>query len=629
MNEISMENGSMQARIQQLEQERDELHKAVENLCMQKAGPSFISLATQTYFRRTAGLEQEVENLKKTLLDCSKENSNIKDKLSEAQMIKTHLDQLHKLEISKNSEVVKQLEHLREVVATAFDDRDRALVEAEKAKESEKVVCQNLNDAEMRLRELNVRFTETEEQVTNLRMNLEKQKQEIENYRKVIDKFYEIRQHACSGSKHDESKLDDLLENVSWDEKFACLYDDPSESWSFNGHRESYPANYVADLLDEVEMLRGSVGDLQNKLEMGFENGKRLKSEISIMRQKKILSDRHMRHIVDGVSSLREYHGQQKIHITELLNDERSFLQSVVSGSDEMIRKLHENAQAAELASSSTPKLAQLADFSESLAQALQEKVSALLLLSNQERHIWEKNVVSAVQETVDELQRYLKLASEEKVKALLELAEVKQQYQQLLENTVKESLQGNIVTDSGERRHGKLQSLWKKTSKRLLGTEDNTRDNVLPHKSELERFPNNQTLNHSIDNSRLRNEYATLNDSIRNLEHWTSDVRKLRLSLIQAKMRRSLKGPSTSNSTLLDETIREAELLKNALSSTLPLSWSVEPDVSSSSYDEIPTREDDKIDPVLVAGLEMVELLIMTGQILKDKENKRERKLN
>lgn len=37
---------------------------------------------------RTAGLEQEVENLKKKLTDCIKENSNIKEELSEAQRIK-------------------------------------------------------------------------------------------------------------------------------------------------------------------------------------------------------------------------------------------------------------------------------------------------------------------------------------------------------------------------------------------------------------------------------------------------------------------------------------------------------------------------------------------------------------
>ncbi|KAL9244742.1 hypothetical protein vseg_018479 [Gypsophila vaccaria] len=632
MDERLMENGPMHARIQQLEQERDKLHKDIEELCIQKGGPSFISLATQTFFRMTAGLQQEVVNLKKDLADSSKENADIKDKLSEAERIKAHLDQLHKIEVSKNGEVVKQLENLHGVIATAFIDRDQALMEAEQAKQSEKLVCQTSRDTEMRLQELCVKFIETEEQVTNLSMNLEKQQQEIESYRKVINKFYMIRHQACRGSEDDESNLDDLLENVSWDEKFTCLYHDPTEIWSFNAHHESYSANDIADLLDEIEMLKGSVSDLQNKLESEFENEKHLKNEISIMEQKKILSDRH---IVDQLSSLREHLDRQKVHVMELLNDERSFQQSVANSINQTLTKLHEHIQAAEVASSSTPNFSQVADFSESLAQALQEKISALILLSKQERHIWESNVHSAVQETVDELRRSLKLASEEKVKALMELAEVKQQYQQLLEKTAKENVLGNGVADSGETRivslgrDGKFKSLWKKTSRRFLGTEENTLA-VVHQNSELERFPNNQTSNNNMDNARLRNEYATLKDSIHELERWTSDVRKLRLSLIEAKMRRSSKGPSTSTSTLLDKTIKEAESLKNALSSTLPLSWSVDADVSSSSYvmvNETPTPEDDKIDPVLVAGLEMVELLIMAARFLN--ESKRQRKLN
>jgi hypothetical protein len=46
-------------------------------------------------------------------------------------------------------------------------------------------------------------------------------------------------------------------------------------------------------------------------------------------------------------------------------------------------------------------------DASEAFAQALQEKVGALLLLSQQEeRHLHEENVNAALQQKVDELQR-------------------------------------------------------------------------------------------------------------------------------------------------------------------------------------------------------------------------------
>ncbi|KAK9690509.1 hypothetical protein RND81_09G133200 [Saponaria officinalis] len=284
------------------------------------------------------------------------------------------------------------------------------------------------------------------------------------------------------------------------------------------------------------------------------------------------------------------------------------------------------------------PENAQVDGSSETLARALHEKVSALILLSQQEeRHILEKNVQSAVQETVDELQKNLKLASEQKVKALMELAEVKQQYQQLLEKTIHDTPQVHHVANSGERRvvalgrDGKLRNLLKKTSLRhWLGTEEKF-PSVVHDKSETEGFPNNQSSNHSFDNARLRIEYVTLKDSIQSLERLTSDIRKLRHSLIQAKMACSLKDPSTSTPRQVDDTIREAELLKIALSSALPLSWSGEGEVSSSGdiiAEENPKRGDsdaEKIDPVSAAGLEMVELLILAGHIMKEKKSERE----
>ncbi|KAL9238539.1 hypothetical protein vseg_012944 [Gypsophila vaccaria] len=608
MEESSRENELLCARIQELEQERDELHKDIEQLCMQKGGPGYVSIATKTYLRRTAGLEQEVENLRKKLVDYVKENSDIKDELSEAKRIKTQLDELHKLEVSKNAKVVKQLEYLRREIATAFADRDHSLMEAEKAKENEELLCQKLYDAEMRLQEISLGTIETEEQVKNLQMEVEKQEQEIENFKKVIDKFYKIRQYACSGSIDEEINEGDLFENTSWHDKCTSLYDDPTESWSFNVHERSSSSNYVAALLEELETLRGSVDDLQSKLQMGWEIEKHLKRKVRNLKQQKILSDRH---IADGISALHDYHNQQRIDIVELLSDERSFQESVVRSIEEKIEELHSDIPAAEVTSSSMPENAQVDGSSETLARALHEKVSALILLSQQEeRHILERNVQSAVQETVEELQKNLKLATEEKVKALLELSEVKQQYQQLLEKTI----------------HGEPQV------KHLANSEEKI-PGVAHYKSETEGIQNSQSSNHSFDNARLRIEYVTLKDSIQSLERVTSDIRKLRHSLIQAKMACSLTDPSTSTPRQVDNTIREAEMLKIALSSALPLSWSGDGEVSSTGNtiaEENPKCEDsdaEKIDPVSSAGLEMVELLILAAQIMKEIKINREPK--
>lgn len=51
MEESSFDNESLTARIHQLEKERDELHKDVEQLCMQQAGPSYLGVATRMHFQ--------------------------------------------------------------------------------------------------------------------------------------------------------------------------------------------------------------------------------------------------------------------------------------------------------------------------------------------------------------------------------------------------------------------------------------------------------------------------------------------------------------------------------------------------------------------------------------------------
>ena len=68
----------------------------------------------------------------------------------------------------------------------------------------------------------------------------------------------------------------------------------------------------------------------------------------------------------------------------------------------------------------------------------------------------------------------------------------------------------------------------------------------------------------------------------------------------------------------MVDEIIREAELLRTALGSALPLSWSGEGDMPFP--DDNGDSNSVKIDSVTAAGLEMVELLTLAAQILKEK---------
>ncbi|XP_021277781.1 protein Spindly-B isoform X2 [Herrania umbratica] len=612
------DNESLLARIHQLEHERDELRKDIEQLCMQQAGPSYLAVATRMHFQRTAGLEQEIENLKKRIASCTRENQNLQEELSEAYRIKTQLADLHRKEAAKNVEAEKQVKFFQGCVAAAFAERDHSIMEAEKAKEKEELMAQKFNEFQTRCND-------------TLQIDLAKQEEENESLRKVINKFYEIKQQAIGE-----------LEDASYDEKCTYLLHDPAEMWSFN---DSSTSKYISSLEEELERVRSSVDDLRNKLRVGLEIENHLKKKVRELERKKISSDKM---IVNRVTELRHYHSQHRTEIMKLLDMERSHIKRFVDVVEEKFRQFDakgQNVQShlkpgececgdvymsadAEAESVSERDMVDLniaerkGDTSEALAQALQEKVAALLLLSQQEeRHLLERNVHAALQKKIEELQRNLLQVTNEKVKALLELAQLKRKYQLLQEKISNEMKQGNVLAEAANRRiityerDGRLRNLLKKTYlRRWVGAID-------ARESEAEAQPS------SMDFARMRIENATLKESMESMDHLTSTVRRLRLSLLKVTESITSEGADSSSSEALDEIVTEAKLVKTALGSFLPVSWSAEGDgelirenMGSEAGNIFEDSRSEKIDSVSAAGFEMVDLLILAAQILKER---------
>ncbi|XP_012093139.1 meiosis-specific nuclear structural protein 1 isoform X3 [Jatropha curcas] len=549
-------NESLLARIQQLEHERDELHKDIEQLCMQQAGPSYLMVATKMHFQRTAGLEQEIENLKKKLSACTRENINLQEELSEAYRIKSQLADLHHAEVTKNMEAEKQVKFFQGCVASAFAERDHSIMEAEKAKEKEELMSQKFNEIEKRLEELTSDCLEQKRLNDALQSDLAKQKELNETFKKVVKKFYEIRQHSLKG-----------FEDASWGDKCTLLLQDSAEMWSFN---DASTSQYISALEEELEKVRKSVDNLRSKLRVGLEIENHLKKRVYELEKQQ-----------------EAKHGQLDTVIDKEGNS------------------------------------------SEALAQAMQEKVAALLLLSQQEeRHLLERNVNAALQTKLEELQRNLLQVTNEKVKALMDLAQLKQQYQQLQE-TVGQRIEGNMLIDSGEKRlfahekDGRLRNLLKRTYlRRWIGTVEGGHEEITNLNSER-NFSSRRS--NSIDFARMKIENATFKEIIDSIEHLTTTIHRLRISLLKVKESVGCESALGSGEALGD-IISETKLLKTALSSTLPVSWSAEADDSligeSNHNDPGDFRGDsssDKVDPVSAAGLEMVELLILAAQMLKD----------
>ncbi|GAB2253250.1 hypothetical protein Droror1_Dr00006097 [Drosera rotundifolia] len=632
MEESSTENESLIARIQQLEHERDELRKDIEQFCIQQAGPSYLLYATRMHFQRTAGLEQEIEHLKIKLATSTRHNLNLKEELSEAYRVKSQLAELHSAEVSKNSEADRQLKFFQGCVASAFAERDNALMEAEKAKEQAEIASQKLNDAQQRLEELTFNAVRNQDLLTRLQTELQKQGRETEIFKKVINKFYEIRQQSLLGFEDGD---------ISWDTKSVCLLDDPAETWSFDGDREASTNQYINALQEELESLRSSFENLQNKLRMGLEIENHLKRQIRKLENYKSKANKL---IMNGIARLREYHSQQKLLVVELLDEGRCHLNSFTQVIKERLGPINvcvessdddkcyvDNSRRTILTENGETllKVAKEVDTSEAFSQALQEKVSALLLLQQEEeRHFMERNVNAALQKKLDELQRGLLQVTNEKVKALIELANLKKDYELLKEKINRGSIQEKLqpvevrmcVTSGKE---GRLKNLLNNNYlKRWVGgvEHDSSRGGS---SSSSEGYFSGKRHGYSIDEARLKIENATLRDTIGSIEHLTSVVRKLRLSLVKANDLFT-SDPIAISSRTLDEIISEARLVKTALGTSLPLSWSgddggfVEP--SEALMDDYEDSSTEKMDAVSAAGFEMAELLILASQMMKGK---------
>ncbi|KAF5733212.1 nucleoprotein TPR-like isoform X5 [Tripterygium wilfordii] len=591
-----------------------------------------------------AGLEQEIEDLKKKLATCTRENLNLQEELSEAYRIKGQLADLHSAEVAKNMESEKQVKFFQGCVATAFAERDHSIMEAEKAKEKEEFMSQRHNEIQKRLEDLTSDCFQQKRINDTLSSDLAKLEEQNEAFKKVIDNFFNIRHHSVEG-----------LEDIGWDDKCARLLSDPVDMWSFN---DSSSSMYISSLEEELERLRNSVDNLQNKLRVGLEIENHLKKTVRDMKKKKMLS---YELIINGIAGLRLFHSQHRAHVMNLLSEGKSHIESIICLMEEKIQQLDvRGGQSLEpqrvrepdeydcrdihtstnidcdlvpeindpgLSDTVSDKKGIAADV---LTQALQEKVAALLLLSQQEeRHLLERNVYTALQEKVDELQRNLLQVTNEKVKALMELAWLKQEYQRLHESN-NSQMQGKLINIVEKRpvnneSDGRLRNLFKKTYlRRWVGTQDFSGSEAEQQLNNDGNFSSRRS--NSMDYARMKIENATLKESMESMEHLTNSIHRLRLSILKVKESVTSEGTFTNVPEVIDDIITEAKLLKTALGSSLPISWSAEVGISTSESKsnelgddcENPSRE--KIDFVSAAGFEMVELVVLAAQILRDK---------
>ncbi|XP_058778535.1 uncharacterized protein LOC131652633 isoform X2 [Vicia villosa] len=611
--------------------------KILNSYACSKLGLAILLSLPECIFK--AGMEQEIESLKNKLATCTRDSLNLQEELSEAYRIKSQLADLHNAEVLKNMEAEKQVKFFQGCVGAAFAERDNAIIEAEKAKEKEEAMSQQIDGFLKRIEELTSVCLKQKEFHDALQSDQAMYTEQNEKFKKVINKFFQIRQYS-------EKECDD----TSWEVKCTCLLDDSEELWSFN---DASTSKYISALEEQLDKVNNSVDYLQSKLRVGLEIENHLKKKVNVMEKKQIYMNKV---IENGIADLKHHHFNYKDLIMNLLKDGESTIKSIVNEIDERIRKFNQNIEPnlvpqrdteveenecgdADISPQdetvSQPKsngLGSLAvktdeqgDSSDALALALQQKVDTLLLLSQQdERHLLERNVNSALQIKTEELKRNLSQVTNEKVKALMDLAQLKQEHQLLLEKLDRESKQG---VDGGERKlviresDGTLKNLLKKSYlRRWIDPLDARGKEVVSNSNNEGKF----IRSNSVDFARMKIENATLKESMDSMERLTSSIHRLRLSLWKVKESVTSEGTVSGVSEALNGVLNEAKLLRTALGCSLPISLSVETEVGyirhSEGVDTVHQEcNDEKIDTVSSAGLEMVELLIFAAQMLRD----------
>ncbi|XP_040377795.1 uncharacterized protein LOC102705609 isoform X2 [Oryza brachyantha] len=606
--------------------------KISSNYVCNKLGLDMFLLQLECFLR--AALEQDIENLQKKLGGCLRENQNLQEELSEAYRVKSQFAELHGAELSKNKELEKQVRFFQSSVAQAFAERDNSLMKCEKAKEQEEAILQKFANFEERTKEYQSSIDDQKRLNDALQMELMGLKEQTQSSSKVIEKFYEVR---CRDS--------DCSLNISIEEKCSVLLDDSADNWSFSSDGGTSTSKYIASLEEEKDSLRAKISKLQNNLRMGLEIEQHLQRNARILEKRQALYDEFIR---NGLSALQKLYVQQRDEIMKILEVESSQLSTVVNVIQDRLGKIlinpeiienpvgemqccdssckdvHVSMDVSPSTSSKDDVPSDCTTFGESdvLAQALHEKMEALMLFSQeQERYLLEKQRNQIV---IEELQKNLSQVKEEKVKILVELAKLKEEYLMLKGNSTPKDDHGagdNMKIIPAHGRQGMFTSILNRASLKHWMRKENIN---IGHEYSDE---NDHTVakDYSVDLARVKVENAALLESVATMERLTSSVHRLHIVLMKAY--ESVKSTASLESTYeaLDSLITEANLMKTAVGVALPVSWlgdssdAITSDALHDPSESPKSSKSEKQDPLSSASLEMVELLILAADILKE----------
>ncbi|KAL2643175.1 hypothetical protein R1flu_010762 [Riccia fluitans] len=736
MDDNSSGNAGLMRRIVQLEREKDELQRDVETLCMQQSGFSgSIDIVSRMQARRAAGLEQELEACKQKLSHQTQENLTLQEELSEAYRAKGLTADAFKASMDKNKELEAEVKFYQSRMSGAFIERDKALMEVERLKNSEASLVDELKEFQKRVAQVKEECSEYEKCNLDLQASLKASKAETEKVLKVVDKFWLLRgdgggNNSCCDDALDRAEA--LLEDEDGVWNYGFMVD---AKWQEDCKKaELNLAQVEEQLLHSTEKAKSlelqleeeilSRKQLEERLALIEHTSANLKREVEkeclarrLAEEKALFYSDHLATIkpklerdlehlqvqfgtlVAEVSALFE-EAKREMVVTSgtLLSElEKRIPQPGLeeTGSDsrgepepearQTESESEERESSAELENgtillSSTSRVEENVretnlltavddDSKRILAQALKEKVEALLLLSQQEeRHYLESATRAALEKQVTEVKQKLAQVTAEKISALMDVAALRTevQYLQERERELTQLLEQHRSTNAGGRllpagwSEAKSQVLpedssiipsfvakpvakpknpptaskgYLKSWLRGLDISSSGSKTVSSNGSKSDSSPAascRQTDDSNSGLARLLVENAALQERVASVHHLAQSAHRLRMSLV--KVSTYLKGDSDKASiqAAMDvvETVKtEAKRLKVALGCSLPVSFQGPLENSPEDLFTVPLSEESEIsgeqgnaalDSVSMAGIEIAELLLATSELQK-----------
>lgn len=415
----------------------------------------------------------------------TRDNHKLQEELSEVYRIKGQFADLLKVETDKNLELEKEVKFFQGKVAAALLERDHALVQSERSHEKEQALMMKMNELRDRLDHITSDCLKQKRHCRDLQKDLEGKEEEREMFREVVDLFWKIRcnMHGFDNAEGPQDKARILLT----ESENAWVYGDTNKTLADACSQAEKAEATMAELQEDFHAAVASVASLQRQLEEECLSHRQTEERASLYKEKllllaavigtemKMIQSTNISLKEDLLSMVKEENkmvsslsetfqdifngakisldtnkksGVVKMQAEEFSDEDRGAMEPADKTralcSESSCKDIHADR---EYSSRQADDL-QFDDSKAVFAQALQEKVAALLLLSQQEeRHILEKTTSIAWEYQISELNQRLSQVTSEKVKALMDLASLREQFQKFQEQERRRMTSGRYLT--------------------------------------------------------------------------------------------------------------------------------------------------------------------------------------